>query len=65
MSKSWQQKREYVCKLVKIVSDHYGGDDPLWLEQYTQDLINRYVYELDIAIVCFEGLCIGAGIKMS
>lgn len=53
---SWREKRDYLCKLIKIVSDEHGGDDLDWLREYARDVIKKYSNDLDIAIVAFESL---------
>ncbi len=56
MAKSWRAKRDYLCKLIKQVSDENGGDDVEWLREYARDMINKYADNLDVAIECFESL---------
>ena len=54
---SWTEKRDRLCKLIKEVSDIYGGDDREWLRGYAQDVVKKYATELDVAIGCFERIC--------
>jgi hypothetical protein len=54
--KSWRQKRNYLCKLIKQVSDENGGDDVNWLREYARDMINKYADNLDVVVACFESL---------
>jgi hypothetical protein len=53
---SWKEKRDYLCKLIKKVSDEHGGDDIEWLREYAKDVIKKYSNDLDVAIVAFESL---------
>lgn len=56
MTESWRSKRDKLCKLIKTVSDQYGGDDRDWLREYARDVINLYTDDLDSAILCFDSL---------
>lgn len=60
---SWKEKRDYLCKLIKIVSDEHGGDDIEWLREYAKDVIKKYSNDLDVAIVAFESLLIHKDVK--
>lgn len=53
---SWKEKRAYLIKLIKKLSDISGQDDLEWLKLYMQDVIDGYNENLDVAIACFEDL---------
>lgn len=55
--KSWKEKRNYLCQLIKQVSDENGGDNIEWLREYAKDIIKTYNNDIDKAIECFECLC--------
>lgn len=56
MKLSWNDKKKHLIRLVKEVSDAFGGDETVWLTNYTADLIKRFANRLDEAIVCFESV---------
>lgn len=56
MKASWKAKRNYLCRLIKQVSDECGGDDKEWLREYARDMIKKYAEDLDVPIACFESL---------
>ena len=56
MNESWMDKRNYLARLIKKVSDEYGGDEPEWLKEYGLEIIESYSGNLDEAITCFESL---------
>lgn len=53
---SWQQKKNELKQLIKLISDQYGGDEIEWLKKYAKDIISKYANELDVPIRCFESL---------
>jgi hypothetical protein len=53
---SYKQKSESLYKLIKKVSDSYGGDDILWLREYARDVIKNNAGDIDRAILCFKSL---------
>jgi hypothetical protein len=53
---SWKEKRAYLIKLIKKLSDLCGGDDLAWLKLYMQDVLDGYAENFDVAIRCFEDL---------
>lgn len=57
---SWKGKKEILCKLIKKLSDAYGGDDIEWLREYARDVCWDYNEKLDEAIACFSSLMVGA-----
>jgi hypothetical protein len=57
--KSWTDRKTYLCNLIKQVSDIHGGDDPKWLEEYTDDVVKDNLNDLQEAISCFRSLCAG------
>jgi hypothetical protein len=56
MRYSWKGRRDYFCLLVKEVSDHYGGDDIVFLREYVKELINEYRDSLETVIRAVEAL---------
>jgi hypothetical protein len=52
----WVAKKNYICSLIKKVSDHYGGDDLEWLRSYACEVIKDNKSDLDRALVCFLDL---------
>ena len=56
MKISWKERKNHLCKLIKKVSDKYGGDDTEWLREYAKEMINRYRDKLEVPIDCFEKL---------
>jgi hypothetical protein len=45
---------EELRRLIKQVSENYGGDDPAFLEEYINDVICTWGHDLNIAIKCFR-----------
>jgi hypothetical protein len=54
MNNCWKQKKNYLWKLIKKLSDEYGGDDLDELKDYARDMIKKYADNLEVCIVCFE-----------
>lgn len=54
MSYSWKEQRDELVRLIKKVSEVYGGDDPVWLKEYTKEVIKIYMADLSVPIKCFE-----------
>ena len=46
----------YLRKLIIQVSQKHGGDDEQFLEEYINDVMKQWSHDLNVAIVCFEGL---------
>jgi len=59
---SWKEKKGYLVKLIKKLSDHFGGDELEFLKEYMLEVINKYTDELDTPITCFEELVFNANI---
>src|ERR1700723_1449014 len=53
---AWIDKRNYLIRLIKEVSEENGGDDPGWLKDYASEMIKNYGCDLDVPITCFESL---------
>jgi hypothetical protein len=53
---SWREQADKLSKLIKKVSDQYGGDDADFLETYTAEIIAKYRTNLQEPIACFESL---------
>lgn len=54
--KSWNDKKNEVCRLIKKISDFYGGDDYDSLVSYCKEIINAYRENIDEALACFESV---------
>ncbi len=53
----WVARKNYLCSLIKKVSDAWGGDDVEWLRGYCLDVIKEYPgEEIERAICCFTDL---------
>lgn len=53
---TWIEKRQQLCELIKQVSDNHGGDDPKFLKEYTEQILEDYKFKLDEALLCFKNL---------
>jgi len=53
---SWKDQKIYICELIKQLSDHYGGDEIIWLRDYAKEVVEQNKDGLESAIVCFEDL---------
>ena len=60
----WIAKKNFLCSLIKKVSDAYGGDDDIWLREYAMDAVKTNKDDLGRAIICFESLTIGLDKKL-
>lgn len=47
-------KKGQLLALIKEVSDLHGGDDPVFLQDYADELLSRH--NLDDILVCFKGI---------
>lgn len=64
-----EEKKSYInaCKkrelelLIRKVSCNYGGDDENFLEEYINDVIGEWSYNLDAALACFRDLSVQKG----
>jgi|GEM_PF-1545193 hypothetical protein len=56
MKQTWKGQRDYLCSLIKKLSDAYGGDDREWLRDYAREVVRKYATHLQDAIDCFESL---------
>lgn len=45
---------EQIYLYIKCISDQYGGDDPVFLQQYIDDVLNTWGHDLDKAAACFK-----------
>jgi hypothetical protein len=55
-NRSWRDQKDYLCKLIKQISDYYAGDEIEWLRDYSSLIINQNKDDFSKAIVCFEEL---------
>lgn len=53
---SWKAQRYQLTKLIKQVSDQWGGDNPNWLNGYAQCVLDDNADSLDEAVRCFASL---------
>lgn len=53
---SWKEKRNKLGRLIKQVSDKFGGDDVEWLRMYFKEVAENYREDLDKAIICFQSM---------
>lgn len=56
MKYSWKGRRDYLCQLIKGISDHFGGDDIGFLREYVKEVINEHRDNLEKAIRAFEAV---------
>lgn len=56
MVTSWIEKRNRIAKLIKLLSDCYGGDDPEFLREYFFEIIDKNKDNLQFPLDCFEDL---------
>jgi len=56
MKISWKERKNYLCKLIKQVSDENGGDEEEWLREYAREMVNKYRDDLETPIACFDDL---------
>jgi len=52
MNRSWKDQRDNIYKLIKQISDVYGGDDSEWLNGYAKDVIAEHKDDLNVAEQC-------------
>lgn len=51
----WVARKNYLCCLVKKVSDGHGGDEIGFLKQHCRDILAQYQDEhIEDAITCYE-----------
>jgi hypothetical protein len=56
MRYTWEDRKDYLCHLVKEISDKHGGDDIVFLREYVKELINEYRDSLETVIRAVEAL---------
>jgi len=54
--KAWKEQKKEIWIAIKHISDHYGGDDEAFLNQYFEDVIAANKGDLEKAIICFNSL---------
>lgn len=53
----WIARKNYLCTLIKKVSDGHGGDDIEFIRQHCKEIIAEYCDEsIEEAIACYEEL---------
>jgi len=55
-NRSWKDKKNEICKIIKQISDYYGSDDVIWLREYAKEVIDKNKDNLQAALECFEDL---------
>lgn len=51
----WIARKNYLCTLIKKVSDGHGGDEPEFLRQVCKEVIESHPDELiEEAIACYQ-----------
>ncbi len=51
----WIARKNYLCTLIKKVSDSRGGDDIEWLRQHCREVIESHPDEkIEEAIACYQ-----------
>jgi hypothetical protein len=53
---SWNDKKNRICSLIKLISENYGGDEKEFIDEYCREIIQKYSNDLDKALDCFEDL---------
>lgn len=56
MKQSWQGMKSHIWILLNKISNHYGGDDEVWLIEYARDLVVMHKDNLDELIDCLRNL---------
>jgi hypothetical protein len=41
---------------IKFISEASGGDDPVWLKEYIDEVLTTWEHDLDKALECFRDL---------
>lgn len=53
----WIARKNYLCGLIKRLSDAYGGDDKDFLHKHIQEVLEAHRDEkIEEAIECYENL---------
>lgn len=53
----WISRKNYLCSLIKKVSDGFGGDDIEFLRQHCSEVIARHSDDkIEDAIACYEDM---------
>lgn len=53
---SWKAQKKKLQQLIKKLSSRYGGDSDEFLNEYFNELVERYKDDLSVPIKCFEDL---------
>ena len=51
---SWKEKKDTAYKLIKIISDRFGGDEDV--DEYIKDRVLVYKDDMDSLLSCFTEL---------
>ncbi len=61
---SWKEKKNRICKLIKLISDHHGGEDDLEeLRDYCKTVIESHKDDLNVPLATFLLLADSLGIN--
>lgn len=52
----WMAKKNQICSIINKISNHYDGDDPTWLDEYCQEIIQQNTNDLDGLLDCVWSL---------
>jgi len=53
----WIARKNYLCTLIKKVSDSHGGDDIEFLREHCREVIANYPDDtIEQAIACYESI---------
>lgn len=53
----WLAKKNYLCILIKEVSNLYGGDDIVFLRQHCKEVLQEHKgIKIEEAIACYEAI---------
>lgn len=51
----WIARKNYLCSIIKKVSDGHGGDEIEWLREHCKQVLADYPDEqIEVAIACYE-----------
>lgn len=56
MKLSWKEAVQALRSLINEVSNGYGGDDEVWLDDYCKEIISIYKNDIFVAIDAFDSL---------
>lgn len=54
--RSWKEQKYEIFKIIKQISDHYGGDDIDDLREYCKEIIQKNINDFDVLLKCVQDL---------